>query len=83
LDHTGDDPASDTDEPKLTGEAREQAEEILKDYDTDDRPTVVLPGSGGTVSGTAVSEWVDEDGNPKFGKESAEGAEPDRASTEE
>ena len=30
----------------------------------EDRPTVVLPGSGGMVSGTAVNDWLDEDGNP-------------------
>jgi len=30
------------------------------------RPTVVLPGSGGTITGTAVNEWLDEDGDPKF-----------------
>ncbi len=34
----------------------------------DDRPTLVLPGSGGMVSGTAVNEWLDEDGNPKSGE---------------
>ena len=28
----------------------------------EDRPTVVLPGSGGAVSGTAVNDWLDEDG---------------------
>jgi hypothetical protein len=30
-----------------------------------DRPTLVLPGTGGAVSGTAVNDWLDEDGNPK------------------
>lgn len=35
----------------------------------EDRPTVVLPGSHGTVAGTAVGEWLDEDGNPKYGKD--------------
>jgi hypothetical protein len=34
----------------------------------DDRPTTVLPGSGHTVTGTAVSDWVDDEGNPKFGQ---------------
>lgn len=51
----------------LNDEERARAQEILKGYNTDDRPTVVLPGSHGTVSGTAVSEWVDENGNPKYG----------------
>ncbi|WP_370462653.1 hypothetical protein [Mycobacterium sp. Marseille-P9652] len=31
-----------------------------------DKPTIVLPGSGGMVSGTAVNEWLDDDGNPKY-----------------
>ena len=34
-----------------------------------DRPTLVLPGTGGTVSGTAVNNWLDEDGNPKYGND--------------
>jgi hypothetical protein len=36
----------------------------MKAYE--DRPTLVLPGSGGTISGTAVNDWLDEDGNPKY-----------------
>ena len=31
----------------------------------EDRPTLVLPGTGGSVSGTAVNDWLDDDGNPK------------------
>jgi hypothetical protein len=31
-------------------------------YDAD-RPTVSLPGSDGTVSGTAINDWLDDDGN--------------------
>ncbi len=30
-----------------------------------DKPTIVLPGTGGSVSGTAVNDWLDDDGNPK------------------
>ncbi|MEE2852994.1 MAG: hypothetical protein VX424_10130 [Actinomycetota bacterium] len=30
-----------------------------------EKPTIVLPGTGGSVSGTAVNDWLDEDGNPK------------------
>jgi len=37
-------------------------------YD-DDRPMAVLPGTDNTITGVAVSEWLDNDGNPKFGKE--------------
>ncbi|AIY48335.2 hypothetical protein MFORT_08710 [Mycolicibacterium fortuitum subsp. fortuitum DSM 46621 = ATCC 6841 = JCM 6387] len=39
----------------------------MKAYD-DSRPTVTLPGSHGTVSGTAVNDWVDDDGEPIYGK---------------
>lgn len=38
-----------------------------------DKPTIVLPGTGGSVSGTAVNDWLDEDGNPKH--EEPEGGE--------
>ena len=31
---------------------------------------MIMPGSGGTVAGTAVNEWLDDDGNPKYGDES-------------
>jgi hypothetical protein len=31
----------------------------------------VLPGSHGTVSGTAVNDWLDEDGEPIHGRSDA------------
>lgn len=37
------------------------------------RPTVVLPGTHGTVSGTAINDWLDENGQSKF----ARGEQPD------
>lgn len=40
----------------------------MRAYD-EDRPTTVLPGSGGTVAGTAVTDWVDDDGEPIFGEQ--------------
>jgi hypothetical protein len=52
--------------PEVTEENREEAKEMAKAYE-DDRPTVALPGTSNTVTGQAVSEWVDEDGNPKYG----------------
>ncbi len=52
---------------EITDSAKEKAKEMAKSYD--DRPTVVLPGSDGTVAGTAINEWLDDDGNPKFGKD--------------
>lgn len=27
----------------------------------------MLPGTHGTIAGTAVNEWLDDEGNPKFG----------------
>jgi hypothetical protein len=50
-----------------TESAKKAAKKMAKAYE--DRPTVVLPGSHGTVAGTAVGEWLDEDGNPKYGKD--------------
>ena len=37
-------------------------------YD-DNRPTAVLPGTNNTITGVAVNEWLDDEGNPKFGKD--------------
>jgi hypothetical protein len=52
---------------EISESAKEKAKEMAKAYE--DRPTVVLPGSHGTVAGTAVGEWIDEDGNPKYGED--------------
>jgi hypothetical protein len=43
----------------------------------DDRPTAVLPGTGGTITGVAVNEWIDDDGNPKFGKDEQQDEQQD------
>ena len=51
-----------TEKPEVTDEHREKAKEMAKEYE-DDRPTVTLPGSDGTVSGTAVADWTDKDGS--------------------
>jgi hypothetical protein len=48
-----------TEKPEVTEEHKEKARDIAKAYD-DDLQTTTLPGSGGTVSGTAVTDWVDE-----------------------
>jgi hypothetical protein len=58
--------------PEVTDEHRARAKEMVKSYD-DDRPTVSLPGSSNTVTGQAVGEWIDDDGNPKFGEVEGEG----------
>ncbi|BBZ76105.1 hypothetical protein MANY_14420 [Mycolicibacterium anyangense] len=48
-------------------EAKAKAKEMARAYE--DRPTVVLPGSDNTVSGTAVNDWLDDDGNPIYGRD--------------
>jgi hypothetical protein len=48
-----------TEKPEVTDEAKKKAKEMAKEYD-DDLQTTTLPGSDGTVSGTAVTDWVDE-----------------------
>jgi hypothetical protein len=48
-----------TEKPEVTDEHKDKAKEMAKAYD-ETRPTTTLPGSGGTVSGTAVTEWVDD-----------------------
>ncbi|MBO0864439.1 MAG: hypothetical protein J2P16_05130, partial [Mycobacterium sp.] len=40
-----------------------------------DKPTAVLPGTDRTITGTAVNEWLDDEGNPKFGKDKQDTAE--------
>jgi hypothetical protein len=57
-----------TEPPPVTDEHREEAKRVMRAYD-DDRPTTVLPGSGGTVTGTAVNDWVDDEGRPIFDKQ--------------
>jgi hypothetical protein len=54
-----------TEKPEITDEHREKAKEMAKSMDQD-RPTVAMPGTGGAVAGTAINDWLDDDGNPKF-----------------
>jgi hypothetical protein len=54
--------------PELSEEGKEQVERMKQAY-IEDRPTAVLPGTDGTITGTAVNEWLDDEGNPKFGKD--------------
>lgn len=58
-----------TEKPEVTEEHKEKAKEMRKEYD-EERPTVTMPGSDNTVAGTAVNEWLDDDGNPKYGDSS-------------
>jgi hypothetical protein len=48
-----------TEKPEVTDEHKAQAKEMFEAYD-EDRPTTSLPGTGGTISGTAVTDWVGE-----------------------
>jgi hypothetical protein len=64
--------------PEPTDDQKSEAQEQRKAY-TDERPTTVLPGTAHTVTGTAVNDWVDDDGNPKKGE--AEGDSDDEHRT--
>jgi hypothetical protein len=57
-----------SDTPELSEEGKEEVRRMREAYN-DDRPTAVLPGTDGTITGVAVNEWLDDDGNPKFGKD--------------
>jgi hypothetical protein len=52
-----------TEKPEPTEEHKEKAAAMMTAYE--DRPTLVLPGSGAMVTGTAVNDWLDDEGNPK------------------
>lgn len=67
--------------PELSDEGKEKVRQMQQAYD-DDRPTAVLPGTDGTITGVAVNEWLDDDGNPKFGKEKQEEREKEDAKGE-
>jgi hypothetical protein len=61
--------------PQLSEEGRQKVKQMMEAYD-DDRPTAVMPGSHKTITGTAVNEWLDDEGNPKFGRDKPQ-EEPD------
>lgn len=52
-------------EPEVLPEHREQARRMAESYE-DGRPHTVLPGSDGMIAGTAVHDWLDDRGRPKF-----------------
>jgi hypothetical protein len=74
-------PGPPTEKPTVTDEHREQAKQMFESYD-EDRPTTVLPGTGGTISGTAVTDWIDDDGSPKFGEGKGEAKKEGQGSDE-
>ena len=56
-----------TEKPEPDDQARAKAKEMAKAYE--ERPTAVLPGSDHTVTGTAVNDWLDDEGNPIYGND--------------
>ncbi|RAV17944.1 hypothetical protein DQP55_00120 [Mycolicibacterium sp. GF69] len=67
-----------TEKPEVTDEHREKATEMHKAYE-EDRPTTKMPGTGGAVAGTAVNDWVDDDGNPKYSDTSGDASSDEAA----
>jgi hypothetical protein len=65
---SGDDQDTSSETPELSDEGKEKVRKMQEAYD-DDRPTSVMPGTNKTITGVAVTEWLDDEGNPKFGKE--------------
>ncbi|MDG4663525.1 hypothetical protein [Mycobacterium sp. 236(2023)] len=67
------DEANLTEKPEVTEEHKEAAKKIAEAYDDDHLQTSTLPGSSGTVSGTAVTEWVDDEDKGKIETSADEG----------
>jgi hypothetical protein len=77
LDHVTDTPDPEdesrfTEKPEVTDEHREKAKEMAKAY-SDDLQTTSLPGSSGTVTGTSVTDWVDDKDKGKIETSAEEG----------
>ena len=71
-----------TEAPEVTDEHKEKAAEMRKSYD-DTRPTAVMPGTDRTITGTAVNEWLDDEGNPKFGDDKSQEGESQEGESQE
>jgi hypothetical protein len=65
---TGTEQKASSETPEPSEEGKDKVRQMREAYN-DDRPTAVLPGTGGTITGVAVTEWLDDEGNPKFGKD--------------
>jgi hypothetical protein len=61
-------PTEEGKEFELSEEGKQEVQRMQATYD-DDRETVALPGTDNTITGVAINEWLDDDGNPKFGKD--------------
>ncbi|MGA9493001.1 MAG: hypothetical protein WBV80_22505 [Mycobacterium sp.] len=67
-DEKNDDKGASSEKFDLSEEGQEKVRQMQAAYN-DDRETAVLPGTGGTITGVAINEWLDDDGNPKFGQD--------------
>lgn len=56
-----------TEKPEPDEDDKKEAERMMTAYE--DRPTLIMPGSGKTITGTAVNDWLDDDGNSKYAKD--------------
>lgn len=70
-----------TEKPEPDEGAKEKAKEMMSAYE--DKPTLVMPGSGKTITGTAVNEWLDDDGNPKYAEDEDSPAAKARSESKE
>lgn len=61
-----------TEKPEVTDEHRKVAKEMTENY-SGDLQTTTLPGSDGAVSGTAVTDWVDDEDKGKTKTSNEEG----------
>ncbi|UQX12794.1 hypothetical protein [Candidatus Mycobacterium methanotrophicum] len=66
-----------SDTPELSEEGKEAVHRMAEAYQ--DRETAVLPGTGRTITGTAINDWIDDEGNPKFGKDKQQEGEQGNA----
>lgn len=62
-----------TEKPEITEEHKEEAKKMAEAYNEENLQTTTLPGSRGTVSGTSVTDWVDEEDKGKIETSADEG----------
>lgn len=79
---TGEEQNTSSETPELSDEGKEEVRRMREAYD-EERPTSVMPGTDKTITGVAVTEWLDDDGNPKFGKEKQQEKEQDEHQSEQ
>jgi hypothetical protein len=70
-----------SEKPEPSEEAKAKAHEMMSSYE--DRPTLVLPGTGGAITGTAINDWLDDEGNSKYGNEEDAPAATAKAANDE